>query len=87
MESMQPSKVVGHYRGSGTSDNGWITKVAALPVGEDPSQSYVLICGNCHMHNGTYAITERSWSKLDVLSGMFQTIHVKNFECDMLYCS
>jgi endoplasmic reticulum junction formation protein lunapark len=45
MESMQPSKVVGHYRGSGTSDNGWITKVAALPVGEDPSQSYVLICG------------------------------------------
>uniref|UniRef100_K3Y8B9 Lunapark zinc ribbon domain-containing protein n=1 Tax=Setaria italica TaxID=4555 RepID=K3Y8B9_SETIT len=52
MEAMPPSKVVGHYEGSGTSDGGWIAKIAALLVGEDPSQSYALICGNCHMHNG-----------------------------------
>ncbi|OEL29489.1 Uncharacterized protein BAE44_0009491 [Dichanthelium oligosanthes] len=52
MEAMLPSKVVGHYQGSGTSDGGWIAKIAALLVGEDPSQSYALICGNCHMHNG-----------------------------------
>ncbi|TVU15172.1 hypothetical protein EJB05_38679 [Eragrostis curvula] len=52
MDAMQPSKIVGHYQGSGTSDSGWIAKIAALLVGEDPSQSYALICGNCHMHNG-----------------------------------
>nr|CAB3485165.1 unnamed protein product [Digitaria exilis] len=52
MEATPPSKVVGHYQGTGTSDGGWITKIAALLVGEDPSQSYALICGNCHMHNG-----------------------------------
>ncbi|KAL6903711.1 hypothetical protein ACP4OV_004524 [Aristida adscensionis] len=52
MEPMQPSKVVGHYQGSGTRNGGWIAKIAALLVGEDPSQSYALICGNCHMHNG-----------------------------------
>uniref|UniRef100_A0A0A9HBE6 Lunapark zinc ribbon domain-containing protein n=1 Tax=Arundo donax TaxID=35708 RepID=A0A0A9HBE6_ARUDO len=49
---MRPSKVVGRYQRSGTSDGGWIAKIAALLVGEDPSQSYALICGNCHMHNG-----------------------------------
>ncbi|XP_025826458.1 uncharacterized protein At2g24330-like isoform X2 [Panicum hallii] len=52
MESMPPSKVVEHYQGLGTSDGGWIAKIAALLVGEDPSQSYALICGHCHMHNG-----------------------------------
>lgn len=45
--------VVGHYpQGSSTQDGGWIARVAALLVGEDPTQSYALICGNCHMHNG-----------------------------------
>ncbi|KAF8702745.1 hypothetical protein HU200_001359 [Digitaria exilis] len=52
MEATPPSKVVGHYQGTGTSDGGWIAKIAALLVGEDPSQSYALICGSCHMHNG-----------------------------------
>ena len=33
-------------------DGGWIARIAALLVGEDPTQSYALICGNCHMHNG-----------------------------------
>ncbi|KAI3789539.1 hypothetical protein L2E82_02338 [Cichorium intybus] len=36
----------------GPQDNGWIARLAALLVGEDPTQSYALICGNCHMHNG-----------------------------------
>jgi endoplasmic reticulum junction formation protein lunapark len=76
MEAMQPSKVVEHYRDSGTSNGGWIAKVAPLLVGEDPSQSYALICGNCHMHNGMYAITERFWWKLDVLSDLFRMIHL-----------
>ncbi|KAK9946163.1 hypothetical protein M0R45_011639 [Rubus argutus] len=35
-----------------TQDGGWIARIAALLVGEDPTQSYALICGNCHMHNG-----------------------------------
>ncbi|KAJ4844081.1 hypothetical protein Tsubulata_027511 [Turnera subulata] len=34
------------------NDGGWIARIAALLVGEDPTQSYALICGNCHMHNG-----------------------------------
>ncbi|KAK9078204.1 hypothetical protein SSX86_002261 [Deinandra increscens subsp. villosa] len=33
-------------------DSGWMARLAALLVGEDPTQSYALICGNCHMHNG-----------------------------------
>lgn len=36
----------------GGQDGGWIARIAALLVGEDPAQSYALICGNCHMHNG-----------------------------------
>ncbi|XP_009611523.1 uncharacterized protein At2g24330-like [Nicotiana tomentosiformis] len=46
--------VVNHYNptGSSTLDGGWLARIAALLVGEDPTQSYALICGNCHMHNG-----------------------------------
>ncbi|KAF5743407.1 hypothetical protein HS088_TW09G01476 [Tripterygium wilfordii] len=46
--------VVDHYnpQGSTAQDGGWIARIAALLVGEDPTQSYALICGNCHMHNG-----------------------------------
>ncbi|XP_062222698.1 uncharacterized protein At2g24330-like [Phragmites australis] len=53
LETAPPAPmVVEHHQGSGASDVGWIAKIAALLVGEDPSQSYALICGNCHMHNG-----------------------------------
>lgn len=44
--------VVEHHRGPSPSDGGWIGRIAALLVGEDPSQSYALICGNCLRHNG-----------------------------------
>ncbi|PKU86539.1 uncharacterized protein At2g24330-like [Dendrobium catenatum] len=44
--------VVEHYKGSGTTDGGWVGRIAALLVGEDPSNCYALICGNCHKHNG-----------------------------------
>ncbi|KAM7263650.1 hypothetical protein ACFE04_001333 [Oxalis oulophora] len=46
--------VVNHYdpHSSTMPDGGWIARLAALLVGEDPTQSYALICGNCHMHNG-----------------------------------
>eukprot|EP00262_Sarcandra_glabra_P019900 TRINITY_DN772_c0_g1_i3.p1 TRINITY_DN772_c0_g1~~TRINITY_DN772_c0_g1_i3.p1 ORF type:complete len:402 (-),score=79.92 TRINITY_DN772_c0_g1_i3:274-1479(-) len=44
--------VVGHHQGLGANDGGWFARIAALLVGDDPSQSYALICGNCHMHNG-----------------------------------
>ncbi|KAL4580413.1 hypothetical protein LXL04_016605 [Taraxacum kok-saghyz] len=46
--------VVEHHNpsASGTQDGGWLAKAAALLVGEDPTQSYALICGNCLMHNG-----------------------------------
>ncbi|KAD4178980.1 hypothetical protein E3N88_27571 [Mikania micrantha] len=36
----------------GSEDGGWLARLAQFLVGEDPSQSYALICGNCHMHNG-----------------------------------
>ncbi|XP_076958593.1 uncharacterized protein At2g24330-like [Bidens hawaiensis] len=47
-------QVVEHHNpaASGGQDGGWIARIAALIVGEDPTQSYALICGNCHMHNG-----------------------------------
>lgn len=45
--------VVEHQpQSSNSQDAGWIARIAALLVGEDPTQSYALICGNCHMHNG-----------------------------------
>ncbi|KAJ0715648.1 putative Lunapark domain-containing protein [Helianthus annuus] len=46
--------VVEHHDANafGARDGGWIARLAQLLVGEDPSQSYALICGNCHMHNG-----------------------------------
>ncbi|XP_057425460.1 uncharacterized protein At2g24330-like isoform X1 [Lotus japonicus] len=45
--------VVGHHKPqSSTHNGGWIARIAALLVGEDPTHSYALICGNCHMHNG-----------------------------------
>lgn len=45
-------KNVEHFRGPAGNDGGWLARVAALLVGEDPTQCYALICGNCHMHNG-----------------------------------
>ncbi|XVE97205.1 hypothetical protein REPUB_Repub03eG0000900 [Reevesia pubescens] len=52
--SEQDQLVVDHYYPQGPSphDGGWLARIAALLVGEDPAQSYALICGNCHMHNG-----------------------------------
>ncbi|KAK6156506.1 hypothetical protein DH2020_010754 [Rehmannia glutinosa] len=52
--SQQRQMVVEHHPQAGlsTNDGGWIARLAALLVGEDPTQSYALICGNCHMHNG-----------------------------------
>ncbi|KAK7377306.1 hypothetical protein VNO80_02729 [Phaseolus coccineus] len=45
--------VVEHLpQSSAMNDGGWIARIAALLVGEDPTQSYALICGNCRMHNG-----------------------------------
>ncbi|RLM77982.1 uncharacterized protein C2845_PM12G21120 [Panicum miliaceum] len=52
LETAPALMVVEHHQGTGANDGGWIAKIAALLVGEDPSQSYALICGNCHMHNG-----------------------------------
>ncbi|KAI4316238.1 hypothetical protein L6164_024237 [Bauhinia variegata] len=52
-ELNQPVVVEHHQpQSSSTQDEGWIARIAALLVGEDPTQSYALICGNCHMHNG-----------------------------------
>lgn len=59
-EGLEMSKhdqlVVEHQNPTGlhAQDGGWIARIAALLVGEDPTQSYALICGNCHMHNGEY---------------------------------
>ncbi|KAK1278171.1 hypothetical protein QJS04_geneDACA007278 [Acorus gramineus] len=50
--SAQNQVVFEHHRSSGANDGGWIARLAAMLVGEDPTQCYALICGNCHMHNG-----------------------------------
>ncbi|KAK4365909.1 hypothetical protein RND71_013789 [Anisodus tanguticus] len=52
--SQHQQTIVEHYHptGSSTQDGGWLARIAALLVGEDPTQSYALICGNCRMHNG-----------------------------------
>lgn len=34
------------------SDGGWVARLAAMLVGEDPTQCYALICKKCHAHNG-----------------------------------
>ncbi|KAI3774943.1 hypothetical protein L1987_49508 [Smallanthus sonchifolius] len=50
-----PSELVVEHQSRvavGPQDGGWMARLAALLVGEDPTQSYALICGNCHMHNG-----------------------------------
>lgn len=46
--------IVQHQNPTGfqTQDSGWLARLAALLVGEDPTQSYALICGSCHRHNG-----------------------------------
>ena len=51
--------VVEHYTPQGYTvyDGGWLARIAALLVGEDPTQSYALICGSCHMHNGEWTIS------------------------------
>ncbi|GLT59563.1 hypothetical protein SLA2020_323750 [Shorea laevis] len=53
-QSSEYNQVVDHHHTEGSSmhDGGWLARIAALLVGEDPTQSYALICGNCHMHNG-----------------------------------
>lgn len=54
--SLHNQVVVEHHNPAafGSQDGGWLARLAQLLVGEDPSQSYALICGNCHMHNGKY---------------------------------
>ncbi|XP_052206980.1 uncharacterized protein At2g24330-like isoform X2 [Diospyros lotus] len=47
-----PLVVEHHQPGASTHDGGWLAQIAALLVGEDPTQCFALICGNCHMHNG-----------------------------------
>lgn len=45
--------VVDHHPPSSyIRDASWVSKLAALLVGDDPTQSYALICGNCLKHNG-----------------------------------
>lgn len=51
--------VVEHHNpiGPNSQNGGWVSRIAALLVGEDPTQSYALICGNCRMHNGMIRVT------------------------------
>ncbi|CAH9075605.1 unnamed protein product [Cuscuta epithymum] len=44
-------QVIGPYNPS-PHEGGWLARLAALLVGEDPTQCYALICCHCHMHNG-----------------------------------
>lgn len=51
-EASDRSKIVANHKGPSPNDGGWLARLVALLVGEDPTQCYALICGNCHMHNG-----------------------------------
>ncbi|CAM6098364.1 unnamed protein product [Calypogeia fissa] len=50
-DAWEHAKEVEHHRGK-PEEGGWIARLAAMLVGEDPSQCYALICAKCHMHNG-----------------------------------
>lgn len=50
--ALQNQTFVEHYQGPNPNEGGWLARILNLLVGEDPTQSYALICGNCHMHNG-----------------------------------
>ncbi|KAK4431767.1 hypothetical protein Salat_0938800 [Sesamum alatum] len=54
LSQQHPLVIENHPQTGGLSSNngGWIARIAAMLVGEDPTQSYALICRNCHMHNG-----------------------------------
>lgn len=52
--SQQDQFIVAPQISSYPNEGGWIARLAALLVGEDPTQSYALICSSCHMHNGKY---------------------------------
>ncbi|KAL2644207.1 hypothetical protein R1flu_011794 [Riccia fluitans] len=51
LDAWEHEREVEHHRAK-PNEGGWIARLAAMLVGEDPSQCYALICGNCHMHNG-----------------------------------
>ncbi|KAM0945239.1 putative Lunapark domain-containing protein [Dioscorea sansibarensis] len=51
-EAAFQNKMVEHYRGPPPTDGSILSRLVAFLVGEDPAQSYALICGNCRMHNG-----------------------------------
>uniref|UniRef100_A0A0D6QY52 Lunapark zinc ribbon domain-containing protein n=1 Tax=Araucaria cunninghamii TaxID=56994 RepID=A0A0D6QY52_ARACU len=48
----QQGFVFENHQNARASEGGWIARIAAMLVGEDPTQCYALICSNCHMHNG-----------------------------------
>ncbi|XP_057981427.1 uncharacterized protein At2g24330-like isoform X1 [Malania oleifera] len=82
LENREP--VVEHHdQGSSANDGGWFARIAALLVGEDPTQSYALVCGNCHMHNGEYN------TRVHILLGMplIYTIHMGYFSDPFLSIS
>lgn len=49
-QGMELEQATGKVNGGG--GGGWLARLAAMLVGEDPTQCYALICKNCHMHNG-----------------------------------
>lgn len=76
--------VVEHHQPQSSNKyaGGWIAQIAALLVGEDPLQSYALICGNCYMHNG-------KWNRFNVtdfcsLTSIAVNERVREFD---VYCT
>lgn len=57
--ALENQKFVQHYKGPNPNEGGWLARIAALLVGEDPAQCYALICGSCHMHNGKGVLKTR----------------------------
>ncbi|XP_042448298.1 uncharacterized protein At2g24330-like [Zingiber officinale] len=50
--SSPKQRVVEPFKASVFSEGSWLSRLAALLVGEDPTQCYALICAHGHMHNG-----------------------------------
>ncbi|KAE8665581.1 Cell division control 2 isoform 1 [Hibiscus syriacus] len=67
--SEQGQVIVNHQPPQGpVQDGGWLARLAALLVGEDPTQLYALICCNCRMHNPVKQICRCSSLPINLLN-------------------
>lgn len=75
-EAAFQNKMVEHYRGPPPTDGSILSRLVAFLVGEDPAQSYALICGNCRMHNGEFLLLNYIHVKSTLLYSLITWINI-----------